>query len=66
MASLLGPALLLRFATRTLDIAAIERKATRVLGITAAALRDADPELSYDVDTLEDYEHACSIVARLP
>ena len=58
MAVLLGPALLLRFATRSLTLGAIERKASRTLGVSAAAIRDADPGLCYDVDTLDDYRYA--------
>jgi GTP:adenosylcobinamide-phosphate guanylyltransferase len=58
MAQLLGPALLLRFVFGKLTIGAIERKAVRALGMPVAAVRDAAPELSYDVDTLADYLYA--------
>ncbi|MGH7716190.1 MAG: hypothetical protein ACREML_09375, partial [Vulcanimicrobiaceae bacterium] len=58
MARLLGPALLLRFMLGKLTIAAIERKAVRVLGLPVAALRNVDPELCYDVDTLDEYLYA--------
>lgn len=58
MARLLGPALLMRFILGKLTIAAIERKAVRVLGLPVTALRDADPELCYDVDTLDEYLYA--------
>lgn len=64
MAVLLGPALLFRFATRSLTLGAIERKASRTLGVAAAAIRDADPGLCYDVDTLEDYRYALGVAER--
>ena len=63
MAILLGIPLLLRFAARSLTIEAIERKAGRTLGVPVRAIRDADPGICYDVDTLAEYEYACT---RLP
>jgi GTP:adenosylcobinamide-phosphate guanylyltransferase len=63
MAILLGIPLLLRFASRTLTIEAIERKAGRTLGVPVAAIRDADPGICYDVDTLAEYEYACTRLA---
>lgn len=59
MARLLGPTLLLRYCVRRLRIANVERRAERVLHVRAAALRDAAPELCFDVDTWEDYRYAC-------
>jgi hypothetical protein len=59
MARLLGGALLLRFLVRRLRIADVERRAERVLGVRAAAIRAAAPGLCYDVDTLADYRYAC-------
>jgi GTP:adenosylcobinamide-phosphate guanylyltransferase len=58
MATLLGPELLLRYLVGKLTIAAIERKAQCTLGFPVAAIRDAAPELCYDVDTLEEYLYA--------
>ncbi len=58
MARLLGPALLLRFVLGKLTIRAIEAKAQRTLGLTVAAIRNSDPEICYDVDTLEEYLYA--------
>lgn len=58
MAVLLGPALLLKFASRRLHIADIERKAAALLGFSVLAVRDCAPELCFDVDTLEDYQYA--------
>jgi MobA-like NTP transferase domain len=59
MARLLGGALLVRYLIRRLRIADIERRAESVLGVRAAAIRNAAPGLCYDVDTLEDYRYAC-------
>ncbi|GAC1652268.1 MAG: hypothetical protein NVS9B12_01470 [Vulcanimicrobiaceae bacterium] len=58
MAVLLGPQLLLKFALKRLRIADIERKAAALLGCPAYAIRDCNPELCFDVDTLEDYRYA--------
>lgn len=58
MAMLLGPALCLQFALRRLTIAALEKHARRRLGFPAVAIRDASPNLAYDIDTLDEYEYA--------
>jgi hypothetical protein len=63
MATLLGPALLLRFVANRLEIEHIERRAQRVFGIDARAVRDASPNLCFDVDTLEDYRYALDRIA---
>jgi CTP:molybdopterin cytidylyltransferase MocA len=60
LAALLGPALCLRFACRRLRIADIERRATRVLGVSARAIVDAAPGLCYDVDDIADWTYAQS------
>ena len=64
MALLLGPALLLRFALKRLHVADIEAHASRRLGLTVAAIRDADPGLCYDVDTMDEYDYAVAHTAR--
>jgi CTP:molybdopterin cytidylyltransferase MocA len=61
MARLLGAPLLLGYCVRRLRIADVERRAARVLGVRAAAIRDAAPGLCYDVDTLDDYRYACGL-----
>ncbi|HEY1727593.1 MAG TPA: nucleotidyltransferase family protein [Candidatus Baltobacteraceae bacterium] len=66
MARLLGPALLLRFVLGKLTIGAIEAKAQRTLGFPVAAIRDSDPEICYDVDTLEEYLYARDQLERTP
>ena len=58
LATLLGPALCWRFATRRLEIAEIEAYATRKLGVPVVAVRGCDPGLCYDVDGLAEYEYA--------
>jgi CTP:molybdopterin cytidylyltransferase MocA len=63
MAVLLGPALLLRFLTRTLAIEHIEARATQLFGIRAHAVRDSDPGLCFDIDSIEDYRYACEHLA---
>jgi CTP:molybdopterin cytidylyltransferase MocA len=63
MALLLGPLMTLRFALRQLGVADVEALATRQLGVAAAAIRDCDPGLCYDVDALDDYRHACALRA---
>jgi GTP:adenosylcobinamide-phosphate guanylyltransferase len=58
MATLTGPALLLQFALRRLSVARLESHAQRLLGLRAAAIRNAPPELAYDVDVLAEYRYA--------
>lgn len=58
MARMLGPALLARYLLGKLTIGAIERKAARGLGVAVAAVRGADPEICFDVDTLDEYAYA--------
>ncbi|HLI96170.1 MAG TPA: NTP transferase domain-containing protein [Candidatus Baltobacteraceae bacterium] len=58
MARLAGPALLLRFVFRRLGVAQLEAHARRQLGIPALAVRNAPPELAYDVDVLAEYRYA--------
>jgi len=60
MAMLLGPLMTVRFALRQLDVADLEAFAGRRLGVSVAAIRDADPGLCYDVDALKEYRYACA------
>ena len=62
LALLLGPSMCLRFATKRLTIADIEAYGRRNLGVAVGALRGCDPGLCYDVDTLEDYEYARTLL----
>lgn len=58
MAGLVGPTFLLRMLLGRLTIAAIEKRAWRVLGYPAMALRGCAPELAYDADTYAEYRYA--------
>lgn len=58
MASLVGPAFLVRFAFKRLTIAALEAQASRTLGVAACAVRNSAPELAFDCDRLEEYRYA--------
>jgi CTP:molybdopterin cytidylyltransferase MocA len=61
LALLLGPAMCVRFAAKRLTIAQLEAYAARRLGVAVGALRDCDPGLCYDVDSLADYRYACTL-----
>jgi molybdopterin-guanine dinucleotide biosynthesis protein A len=61
LALLLGPSLCLRFAMKRLTIADLEDYGRRRLGVPVGALRDCDPGLCYDVDSLDDYRYACTL-----
>jgi GTP:adenosylcobinamide-phosphate guanylyltransferase len=63
MAALLGPVLLLRFATRRLRIADIENRAHALFGLRVNAVRDCAPGLCYDIDTQADYDYALERLA---
>lgn len=58
MASLVSPALMLRFLFKRLAIAHLEAHAQKVLGVPATAVRDCGPELAFDADSLAEYEYA--------
>lgn len=60
MAGVIGPVTLGRFLFGRLSIAQLEAKATRVLGVPAAGIRNCAPELAFDVDTIDDYRYACA------
>lgn len=64
MALLLGPNLLMKFATRRLRISDIEERAQQVFGLRARAVRDAAPGLCYDIDTQADYRYALERAAH--
>jgi len=60
LALLLGPSMCLRFAAKRLSLADLEAYGRRRLGVAVGALRDCDPGLCYDVDSLADYRYACT------
>lgn len=58
MARLTGAAFLLQFLMRRLSVTRLQEHAQRLLRIPACAIRNAPPELAYDVDELAEYEYA--------
>lgn len=62
LARLLGPALIARFVLRRLRVDHVEQYARRTLQLPIAAIRGCDPGLCYDVDTLEEYHYACTLL----
>ena len=58
MATLAGPAILLRFALGRVSVPLLEARARRVLGVPVAALRNAPAELAFDADTEAEYVYA--------
>jgi|SRR5580700_1354091 CTP:molybdopterin cytidylyltransferase MocA len=58
MASLVGPAVLIRFLSGRLRVSDLETMALHVLNVPAQALRGCAPELAFDVDTIADYRYA--------
>lgn len=64
MAVLLGPALVLRFATRQLRIAHIEARGSALLRCNVRAIRNASPTLCFDIDSHADYRYARDYAAR--
>jgi hypothetical protein len=62
MASLVGPAVLIRFLSGRLRVADLETMALHVLQVPAQALRGCAPELAFDVDTAAEYRYVCSHV----
>jgi hypothetical protein len=60
MASLVGPAVLIRFLSGRLRVADLEAMALHVLAVPAQALRGCAPELAFDVDAIDEYRYACA------
>ncbi len=58
MAGIMGPRLLLAWATRRLTQAALITRAETLLGASVQVVDRTDPALAYDMDTLDDYEYA--------
>jgi CTP:molybdopterin cytidylyltransferase MocA len=63
LAILLGVALSLRFAFRTLRISDIERRAGKALGVSVRAIVSADPGLCFDIDEVADWLYAQRLVS---
>lgn len=58
MASIAGPALLLKFLFGRLAISELEERATSLLGVAVKAARGCAPELGFDADTFAEYRYA--------
>ena len=66
MAGLLGPGLLWGWATKTLSLGALTRRAERLLGGPVQAVLDVPPALAYDIDTADDYTYALVRLGHTP
>jgi molybdopterin-guanine dinucleotide biosynthesis protein A len=64
MARMLGPSFLFKFLTRSLVVEDVERKLVSMLGCSGAAIRNAPTELAFDIDDVDDYEYALSLVGE--
>ena len=58
LAGLLGPRLVWQYATRTLTLDAVVRRAEFLLGGSVQAVQNAAPALAHDIDTADDYTYA--------
>lgn len=58
MARLLGLPFVVKWLTRTLSVADVERKIEGVLGVRGGAVQGCPPELAFDIDDAEDYRYA--------
>lgn len=58
MARIAGVGILVRYIAGQLTIEALERRASRTLGLPVQAVRDCAPELAFDADELAEYEYA--------
>lgn len=64
MASLLGPAMLLKHLSGGLRVEDVIERVSRLLNAKAAAVRGAHPRLAMDCDSMEDIEYARALAAR--
>lgn len=63
MAKLLGPAFVLKWLTKRLTVADVERKVRQLLDCSGVAVPNSPPELAYDIDYLDDYHYALKLLA---
>ncbi|HCE01076.1 MAG TPA: hypothetical protein DER07_08545 [Armatimonadetes bacterium] len=61
MASLLGLPFVYKWLVGSLSVADVERKVAEVLHCKPVAVRDAPPELAFDVDYPDDYAYALGV-----
>ncbi len=60
MAGVLGPRLLWQWATKTLRLETVTRRAETISGTPVDVVSETDPTLAYDIDTEDDYTYAQS------
>lgn len=58
IAKLLGPVFVAKWLLNRLTVADVERKVRQLLDCSAVAVPNSPPELAFDIDYLDDYEHA--------
>ena len=58
IARMLGPNFVLKWLTKKLTVADVERKVQALLDCSAVAVPDSPPELAFDIDYREDYRYA--------
>jgi hypothetical protein len=58
MAGILGPRLIWQYATRRLTFSGIVSRCEAILGYHVDIIHGISPELAYDIDCVEDFEHA--------
>jgi len=58
MARMAGFSTIVRYITRRLSTEDIVRRACEILKCTGAVVKDASPELAFDIDLLDEYEYA--------
>ena len=63
LAKMLGPAFVVKFASKRLSIADVEARASRVLGCRAGAVETKDAAIAFDVDKPEDLQVAARFLA---
>jgi GTP:adenosylcobinamide-phosphate guanylyltransferase len=63
-ASLLGMRLTYQYVTGRLSLAAIVRRVESILQCRIGVVQDVEPELAFDVDTVEDYCYAAAARSR--
>lgn len=63
MATVIGPAILIRYVTRQLSVQHLIARAQTLVGCSGAPVYEAPPELAYDIDLPEEYAYACRVHA---
>lgn len=64
MAMLIGPAFVMKYITKSLTLYDVEKKIESMLNCSGRAVRNAPVELAYDIDDLEDFSYALTLVEK--